>query len=149
MEKITTFKDGHRFLSNFWPVKVEYEGITYPSTEHAYQAAKTLDFVTREEIRNLSTPAETKKFVRKKSFPKRPDWEEWEKIGKINVMYELLWKKFQHPELRQMLLLTGDKVLEEGNTWGDTFWGICKGEGKNMLGILLMNVRDKIRKGVK
>ena len=54
--------------------------------------------------------------------------------------------KFQVPELREKLLATGDEELIEGNWWNDKFWGVCKGEGCNMLGLILMEVRDYISK---
>jgi len=41
-----------------------------------------------------------------------------------------------------MLLQTGDEELIEGNKWGDRFWGVCKGKGKNNLGKILMKIRD-------
>ena len=59
-------------------------------------------------------------------------------------MKELLRQKFLIPELGQMLLETGNSPLEETNSWGDTYWGVCKGVGKNMLGKLLMEVRNEI-----
>ena len=53
--------------------------------------------------------------------PLRPDWEE----VKVGIMEEIIRAKFtQHPELAAMLLATGEKVLVEGNTWGDTCWGV-------------------------
>lgn len=69
----------------------------------------------------------------------RPDWEEI----KVQTMLDLLKCKFQDPELKQKLLDTGDEELVEYNTWGDNFWGrTMEGFGLNMLGKLLMEVRD-------
>ncbi len=48
-------------------------------------------------------------------------------------------------DLAQRLLATGDAELVEGNNWGDRFWGICRGEGRNELGKILMKVRDELR----
>ena len=70
----------------------------------------------------------------------RPDWEE----VKVQVMRELLYAKFSEEPLRGMLKATGDQHLEEGNNWGDTFWGVCRGRGENWLGKLLMEVRASI-----
>ena len=61
-------------------------------------------------------------------------------------MASLLFAKFAQPELRKLLCETGDADLVEGNTWGDKFWGVCEGKGKNMLGLLLMQVRAAARK---
>ena len=59
-------------------------------------------------------------------------------------MYQILKSKFQNPELSKLLLETGDCELIEGNTWGDQFWGVCKGVGENNLGKLLMKVREEL-----
>lgn len=69
------------------------------------------------------------------------DWDE----RKFEVMRELIRKKFENPLLRAMLLATEDAVLVEGNTWNDRVWGVCHGMGQNMLGRILMDVRDEIR----
>lgn len=61
------------------------------------------------------------------------------------VMRDLLQQKFSNGILREQLLATGDQELIEGNTWGDTFWGVCNGEGQNVLGKMLMNIREELR----
>lgn len=68
----------------------------------------------------------------------RPNWDEM----KIGFMASILAAKFSDPELRLMLLQTWGCELVEGNTWGDTFWGVCNGKGKNNLGKILMELRD-------
>ena len=71
----------------------------------------------------------------------RKDWEQ----VKDDIMYEVVRAKFiQHPILAQQLLDTRDAELIEGNNWGDTYWGVCNGYGKNMLGRILMRVRDEL-----
>jgi len=61
-------------------------------------------------------------------------------------METLLREKFsKDPELRAKLLNTGTSKLVEGNTWGDRFWGVCRGQGENNLGRLLMKVREELR----
>lgn len=139
--KVSEFQGEYRFLSNFWRVSIDYEGITYPSTEHAYQAAKTLDRVSKFKVRNQKTPGEAKRLGKVVAI--RPDWEE----VKLDVMLELLRLKFSDESLRQRLLTTGDAELVEGNLWYDTFWGVCPPDsdnGENNLGKLLMKVRDEI-----
>jgi ribA/ribD-fused uncharacterized protein len=136
---IGRFRGRHRFLSNFFPCIVAYGGIAYPSVEHAYQAAKTLDDDLRRSIASLSTAGEAKAFGSKLRL--RPDWEE----VKVQVMRELLLQKFEDPQLMGWLLDTGEEELVEGNTWGDTFWGVCGGAGLNHLGRLLMEVRALLR----
>lgn len=136
--KIDNFEGEFRFLSNFWPSVVHFEGMEFNSVEHAYQAAKTLDKDLRMKIRNAKTPNDAKRLGKKVDL--RADWE----TEKLSIMFGLLRQKFENPELRQKLLATGDAELIEGNWWGDTFWGVCRGRGKNHLGRLLMNIRDQV-----
>jgi len=49
--------------------------------------------------------------------------------------------------LAQKLVDTGARDLIEGNTWGDTFWGISGGKGENNLGKLLINQREELVSG--
>lgn len=59
--RIEGFFNEYRFLSNFWPAVVELDGIRYPTVEHAYQAAKTLDRAARREMRIQKSPGKAKK----------------------------------------------------------------------------------------
>lgn len=68
----------------------------------------------------------------------------WDQI-KLDVMYELVKQKFATDPLRMYLLRTGTREIQEGNYWGDTFWGTVNGEGENHLGKILMRVREEIR----
>lgn len=135
---IDHFSGETRWLSNFELVDVEFEGIIYPSSEHAFQAAKSLDVRERRQIAALRTPREAKTAGR--MIKLRPDWES----VKIDVMRTILREKFseRHPELRERLRMTGDQKLVEGNTWHDTFWGVCDGRGQNWLGRILMEIRS-------
>lgn len=137
-KKIDRFEGEYEFLSNFYPSEIIHDGITYPTVEHAYQAAKTLDFGTRWRISQLTTPAQAKKAGRTVKI--RPDWEK----VKIHIMRELLLQKFflSDGELGYELQQTTPAELIEGNWWGDTFWGVCKGRGENHLGKLLMEIRE-------
>lgn len=136
---IDSFSGKYRFLSNFFPAKVVYEGVEYPSSEHAYQAAKTLDIPTRLHIAAMETPGETKRAGKKLAI--RSDWDQ----VKISVMEEIVRDKFtRNLTLRQKLIDTGDQILIEGNTWFDTFWGVCNGKGQNHLGKILMKVRKEL-----
>lgn len=67
---------------------------------------------------------------------------------KDDVMLELLRLKFAIPDLRDKLLATKNATLIEGNTWGDTYWGVCRGIGDNTLGVLLMQVRSEIKRSL-
>lgn len=86
-KSIDSFNGRYRFLSNFAPCKVTYEGIEYSSTEHAYQAAKTLDTKVRKFIAEAETPGEAKKRGQKCIL--RPEWE----TIKLDVMLDLLKQK--------------------------------------------------------
>jgi len=135
--KIEEFQGTYRWLSNFWPVPIVYDGITYESTEVAYQAAKTNNRKVREIFAKL-TAAESKTLGQ--NIIIRPDWD----AVKLDVMEEVLRYKFSNSEMRRKLIATGDAELIEGNNWNDTFWGVCKGVGQNHLGKLIMKIRDEI-----
>lgn len=135
---VNCFSGEYRFLSNFWPARVIFDGLEYPTVENAYQAAKMLDSFDRKLF--LSIPPETAKRLGKRLMI-RPDWDSI----KVNIMEDLVYKKFSIPELGERLLGTGDDELVEGNTWGDVFWGVCRGQGENHLGKILMAVRSKLR----
>ena len=141
-KKIDSFRGEYAFLSNFYEHPFEYEGAVYPTSEHAFQAMKTKVPVEREFIRTASTTSAAKKLGRMCTLRK-----EWN-ASRGRYMRAVLWEKFRDPELRKKLLATGDAYLEEGNTWGDTYWGVCKGVGSNILGKLLMDIRDTIRKEI-
>lgn len=136
---ITRFDGEYRFLSNFYPAKVTYDGVTYKTVEHAYQAAKTLDPAERLHIQVAALPGDAKRIGRTVTL--RPGWD----TLRLEVMRALLVQKFAHPHLRAKLLATAPLPLIEGNTWGDVFWGMCRGEGENHLGRLLMEIREKSR----
>jgi ribA/ribD-fused uncharacterized protein len=137
---ITEFRQEYRFLSNFWPCTVRYGMYSFPSVEHAYQAAKTLDVKHQNSIRLTESAAMAKRMGKVGTL--RPDWNEI----RLEVMADLLWQKFVlNPGLRKRLLETGDRELIEGNKWNDTYWGQCDGKGKNHLGRLLMLIRGLAR----
>ena len=143
MPTIDRFRDKHAFLSNFHPSVVGLDGLLYPTVEHAYQAAKTLEPGLRSAIRMAGTPGYAKRLGQKILL--REDWED----VKVEVMLDLLRKKFSHDDFATRLLATGDATLIEGNDWGDVFWGMTgyppKRVGQNYLGRLLMQVRGELR----
>jgi len=137
---IDSFQGVYKFLSNFYPVKVKLDGVTYPSVEHAYQAAKTLIPSSRARIRGAATASEAKRIG--KTVTLRHDWEE----VKLDVMEKLLRQKFSKEPLRTLLLKTGEAELIERNWWHDTFWGVCNKKGENHLGRILMKIRSELRR---
>lgn len=136
---IDKFKDDFAFLSNFASCTVNYEGINYPTVEHAFQAAKSLDDRDRTHIAYLDTPAKAKTYGR--TVKLRPDWE----VVKVSIMEDLLRQKFSQEPFKTLLIQTGSAGLIEGNHWHDTFWGVCNGVGQNHLGKLLMKIRKEIQ----
>jgi ribA/ribD-fused uncharacterized protein len=146
-ERITSFRGRYHFLSNFAELDqpLTIRGITYPTTEHAFQAAKTKDVATRKKIAAASTPGKAKRLGGRRGIIKDFDEREWFGGRDEEVMRYILEEKFKDPRLRQKLLNTGDAYLEEGNTWGDTKWGTVGGKGANKLGKLLMELRDRLR----
>jgi len=135
--EILGFFPPYRFLSNFHvhPITMP-DGLTYRSTENAYQAYKLLDVEERKAFTNL-TCGEAQKMGQKIKMR-----EDWLKV-RTEVMMMCLEEKFKNPELMAMLKATAPKYLEETNNWGDKFWGKVDGQGQNMLGQLLMEIRDR------
>lgn len=137
---IDKFREEYYFLSNFYEAPVTFEGLTYTNNEAAFQAQKCINPKDRIRFTTMN-PSEAKKEGRK--VPLRKDWEDI----KVSVMSELLKAKFdQNPDLKEKLLNTGDEYLVEGNTWGDKIWGQVNGQGQNILGNLLMDLRESYQK---
>ncbi len=132
---ITTFRN--TFLSNFAPAQIEYEGIVYPSNEHFYQAMKTEDIAKRQQIAKAPNAAAAKRM----GNVSRPNWDS---IKDKVMMFGLKQKFAPGSPLAKKLIETGDAVLMEGNTWGDTYWGMFAGKGENRLGKMLMEIRDEL-----
>jgi ribA/ribD-fused uncharacterized protein len=136
---IKEFRGQYYFLSNFYNAKVTWEGITYLNNESAFQSAKVTDFDTRLKFANLD-PSSGKRKGRHVQLRHG-----WDNI-KFDIMYEIVKAKFtQNEDLKAKLLATGDKELQEGNTWNDKIWGVCNGKGQNHLGKILMRVREELR----
>jgi len=164
---IDKFDGRYRFLSNFHPAEITHQGIKYPSVEHFYVAMKInksqfiqvkvttregtskqlkqMDVAeAREYISKIKTAGDVKRLGRELSI--RADWNS----VKYDVMLYGVRKKFyEHEDLKQLLLETGDSELIEGNTWHDIYWGVCEcpkccGTGENNLGKVLMQVRKEL-----
>lgn len=140
---ITEFRAGHFFLSNTFPCQVPFEDLTYPSVDHAFWAARTLDLELRGLIHRQVFPAIARRIGR--GAPARPDWDDVEEA----VMVRLLRTKFAREDLRGHLLGTDGAELVHGGVHEDRHWGAVHAEGRwigeNRLGILLMRIRDEIR----
>lgn len=136
----------YRFLSNFYPAPIQYVGVQWKTSEHAYQATKTLNYADWTKIYLAPTPGAAKRAGRQAEI--RKDWD----LIKVDRMREIVRAKFaQHFDLAQKLLDTGDSALVEGNDWGDEFWGMTRNvngqwKGQNWLGRILMEVRAQLRR---
>ncbi|MFM7364331.1 MAG: NADAR family protein [Cuspidothrix sp.] len=132
-------------FSNFSPHGIEMEGIYWPTVEHYYQGQKfvgTTDASIIHLIHIAPTPEEAAALGRCPSRRLRPDWE----LVKTQVMRVGVLQKFiTHPDIREILLITGDEMLIE-NSPIDYFWGCgANHTGENHLGKILMSVRGEIR----
>lgn len=147
---ITMFVGEWAWLSNFWKVDVTYRGQVYRSAEHAFQAAKCAEVREHDAIKamTLAVSARTAGHNCKR-------WADWEDV-KESVMVEVVSAKFeQNPDLREKLMATGDRELVEGTMFRDDFWGkvparmsggqVREWRGENVLGEILMAVRDRLR----
>jgi hypothetical protein len=136
---IRGFFGEYRWLSNFHLCEIEYEGLIYPSTENAFQAAK-FNFELRPQFVSC-TPGQAKR-LGKSIRMKREQLAEWDN-NKLQVMIDITVKKYsRHQELLDLLFRTTPKHLEETNWWGDKFWGVCDGVGENNLGKIIMSARS-------
>ena len=151
---ITKFEGRWNFLSNFYKCDIEHQGIKYTSVEAFYVAMKVNDqqlingvYYTpgdfREMISKISIPGVVKKIGQKVKL--RSDWRE----KKLEYMNWAIREKFKNENLADLLKSTADLELVEQNSWHDNFWGKCvcnrcKGNGKNHLGKILMDVRDEL-----
>lgn len=141
---IKGFFGDFRWLSNFGQGPTYYEGLLYPTSENAYQAAK-LDPLFRTVMQHCSA-AESKRLWKRPAFRRLYTPAEWE-VCKYNVMAVILVDKFfRNPDIRQKLMDTGSKYLEETNHWGDVYWGVDRKKGgENNLGQLLMKIRGLLK----
>ncbi len=142
--EITSFKNEYNWLSNFHTSPFTFQNISYPSNEHFFQAWKGTP-AERVHIANLPTAGKAKQAGRKVRL--QPNWDNI----KEEIMLIGLNLKFSNPELKTKLIATGTKMLIEGNTWHDNYWGNCtcnkclKTPGQNKLGKMLMSLRTQLQ----
>lgn len=139
MNDITEFRGEYSWLSNFFPVQIEYEGLTYPSVEHAYQAGKLINIEDRKLFLIMSASQAKRNWKKYKTYNLTEEF-------RLNLMYQLLSIKFNQEPFKSLLIATGDCYIQEGTRWFEPFWGkqLSTGEGKNMLGHLIMQIRTEL-----
>lgn len=130
-------------MSNFWSAVVRGDdGYDYGSVEVAYQAAKSHDPRWKKLCQNpFAKPGDIKRAAR--GIEIRPDWDG----VKRRVMKNLVRQKMTQEPFKSQLLATGDQNIQEGNHWGDEFWGINlkTGIGENHLGRIVMEIREELQ----
>lgn len=121
-------------------------GVVWPTSEHYFQAQKFRDESYREAIRATPSPMDAARMGRDRTRPLREDWAS----VKDEIMYRVVLAKFmEHLGIQSMLLATRDARLVE-HTENDSYWGDGgDGSGMNMLGQILMRVREEIRQSLK
>ena len=135
-----SFRGEFAYLSNFYPCSITFEGSAFRSVEHAYQAAKTNIAEEREMVARMRSAGAAKRIGQCVTI--RDDWDEI----KVTVMRKLVCDKFTNDViLSNKLIATYPTILVERNYWGDTFWGMYRGEGSNYLGKILMSIRNDLR----
>lgn len=130
------------YLSPFSAHQIEIWGEKFATVEHAYQCAKFLPGTVREEIKNAKSAYSAWQINWKYKSDKNlltPNFD------KVKVMEELFRAKIsQHPEVLEILKLSGDRGLLK-NVEDDYFWGTGKdGSGQNVSGKLWMKIRSEM-----
>lgn len=145
-ETVEGFREKYFFLSNMYVTPCQYNGLEFKSSEHLYQWLKVPDTERwwKDKIFNAPDGKVAKALAANEKCP-----HVIEKLGhpwtvfRIGIMDVALRSKFENRELRQRLIDTGSLNIVEHNTWGDTFWGVHRGTGKNHLGKMLMGLRTE------
>lgn len=144
-ENVKGFFGDYRWASNFHPCIVVHDALPFPSSEHAYMFAKLEQTEENAEQMKLTydyiislSEREVKKWGR--SIELRSNWENI----KYDIMAAIVFDKFsRNLDLREKLLATGNKYIEETNWWSDVYWGVdIKKGGANNLGKILMKTRE-------
>lgn len=133
-------------FSNLFRRAIRFEGVEYPTAEHAYQAGKARKDAVRDWI--LSAPSPSLVAMAAHGLYTWDIAPNWSKTKFARMKGVLMAKYTQHEDLKQLLLSTGNARLVESATVDNAvnrLWGEVNGLGKNMLGMLLMEVREEIR----
>jgi ribA/ribD-fused uncharacterized protein len=131
----------YRFLSNFHIAPIHHNGFLFQTTEHFYQAQKSVIPEEFKRIAEAESPKEAKKLGQLVQIP-----ENWNSVRDLVMLKALRLKFSQHDDLFNKLIATEDAELIEFAPWGDVYWGVDKNyQGQNKLGQLLMKVREEMR----
>ncbi len=142
-QEIKFYKVGEEYgyMSNFAPYEITIDGKLWATSEHYFQGQKFIETDAEEMIRAIKSPMKAALAGRDRTLPLRKDWE----TVKDALMRTAVREKFlQHPQLATQLIATGTAVIIE-HTANDGYWGDGgDGTGKNMLGQILMKVREEL-----
>ena len=129
-------------FSNFSRHGITLDGEFWPTTEHYFQAQKFAGTEHEKIVHDAKTPGDAARLGRDRQRRLRADWES----VKDDIMRRAVKAKFeQHADIRQILLGTSDAEIIE-KTSDDHYWGIgSRGDGKNMLGVILIEVREQLK----
>lgn len=131
------FRGRYYFLSNFYPCTIVIDGFEYQSAEAAFQGQKSVQHA--HMFTGSLTPLEAKRLGKRVPI----NVGEWN-ARRLSVMRMVVWAKFaQNPKLCKLLIAVTEPIVED-NTWGDTYWGKCRGVGSNHLGQILQEVRNSL-----
>lgn len=142
MIKFYKVNEAYGCFSNFSKHGFELNEKYWETSEHFFQAQKFIGTEHEEEIRISKSPMDAAKMGRDRARPIRKDWEE----VKDDIMRVAVLQKFKsNVDILNILLSTGNEEIVE-NTSNDYYWGCGKdGSGKNMLGKILMEIREILR----
>ena len=131
-------RNEYAFMSNYYPCRVTYNGLTYESSEAAYQAQKESDPEKRKLYCNVS-PSIARLYAEQINLA--PTWD----LIKDQIMYEVNKAKFtQNEGFKELLLEVSEDIVQE-NTWNDTYWGVCNGVGLNKFGKILTRIKEELK----
>lgn len=132
------FRNEYYFLSNMYPCSIELFGVQYSCAEAAFQSFKVP--LCKRNMFIGKNGYEAKRLGRLVKLPSN-----WDAVRTEAMMTVVREKFMQNPDLKQKLLATENEYIQEDNVWNDKFWGVCDGEGYNMLGKILMDVREGLK----
>lgn len=141
MVNIPYYETSHFVFSNLSAHRVSYNGVEYPTVEHAFHAQKFADQSIRQQIKDSASPLQALTLARQLKPQRRTDWDE----VKVGILTEIVREKvLQHKEVHEALMATGTDDIVEINP-NDDFWGNGPdGNGQNRMGKILMHIRSEL-----
>ena len=145
-QQVFFYEQDFYVLSNFSAFRVQWKGIDFDTSEHAYHWEKFRNAwnaaIVQAQVRRAPSAHAAFKLAELCKPLRRPDWNE----VKVEIMRGILKAKVdQHEYVKRKLLETGTRELVE-DSWRDDFWGWGPNkDGRNMLGRIWMEIRDELQ----